>query len=76
VPGPQVGKGADGVELREVKEVDERWTRGDDPIDGLHGLTHPGESRRDGGHGDVGSRGPQAPEGMLRASPMSKEWFE
>jgi len=76
VPGAQVGQRADRVELRKVEEVDEDRLRGGEPVDGLHALTDPVEAGRDGGNGDVGSRGTQAPEGMLPASPMSEEeWF-
>ena len=87
MPGAEVGQGADRVELGEVEEMDQGRARGGQPVDRLHGLADPVEAAGDRGHGDVGSRGTQAPEGMLlrcragapkeqpRSSKRKEEWF-
>ena len=76
VPCPQVGQRPDRVELREVEEVDQDRMRRGEAVDGLHRVTDPVQAGGDGGDGDVGSRGTQAPEGMLPQSPMNdEEWF-
>ena len=72
VPGPQVGQRADRVELGDVEEVDQGGAGRDQPIDRLDRLTNPVEARRKRGDGDVGARGSQTPEGMLRAVPASR----
>jgi hypothetical protein len=49
--------------------VDENGTRRREAVDRLHAVADPLEAGWDRGNGDVGTRGTQAPEGMLRASP-------
>jgi hypothetical protein len=53
--------------------VDECGPGRQQPVDGLHGLTDPVETRREGWNRDVRAGGPQGPEGMLPKSPESHE---
>jgi hypothetical protein len=69
VPGVEVGEGANRVELGDVEEVDQRRPRRDQPVDRLDRLADPVEAVNQRGYGDVGARGSQTPEGMLRRSP-------
>jgi len=76
VPGAEVGQGPNRVELGEVEEMDEDGARGGQPVARLHRSADPVQAGGDGGDGYVGSRGTQAPEGMLPASPRyPKEWL-
>jgi hypothetical protein len=72
MPSPQVGQRTHRVELGDVEEVDQGGPGRDQSIDRLDRLTNPVEARRKRGNGDVGARGSQTPEGMLRRSPKKE----
>jgi pyrroloquinoline-quinone synthase len=59
--------------LCDVEEVDEGRARGDQPVDRVDRLAEPIQTGWDRGNGDVGSRGTQTPEGMLRRSTREGE---